>query len=151
MKTHFDILRKVRELVLRVIDGLTLEQMHTIPEGFKNHIAWNFVHLVVTQQLLHYKLSGKECMVSEEWINLYRKGTAPTSVLTREEFDEAVKLFKELPNTLEEDYNKGIFTEYTEYPTSTGFVLDSIDTAIAFNNMHESLHLGIIMSQRKLV
>lgn len=151
MKTQFDILRKVRELVLRFIDGLTLDQLHTIPEGFKNNIAWNVVHLVVTQQLLHYRLSGNDCLISDELIDLYRKGTVPTKVMTQAEFDEAIELFKSLPDTLEKDYNNGLFTQYKEYPTSTGFVLDSIDTAIQFNTMHESLHLGVIMALRKLV
>ena len=151
MKTSFNILRKVRELVLKYIDGLTLEQLHTIPEGFKNNIAWNVAHLVATQQLLHYKLSGKDCLIPDELIEANRKGTSPSDKFTQETFDEIIELFKGLPDTLEEDYNEGIFTEYKEYPTSTGFVLDSIDTAIAFNNMHESLHLGVIMSLRKLV
>ena len=151
MKTQFDILRKVRELVGKVINGLTLEQLHTIPDGFKNNIAWNVAHIVVTQQLLHYRLTGKDCLVSDELIDLYRKGTVPTKVMTQEEFDEVLDLLNALPDTMEEDYNAGIFTEYKEYPTSTGFVLTSIDAAIAFNNMHESLHLGVIMSLKKLV
>lgn len=151
MKTQFDILRKVREIVAKVVSGLTIEQLHTIPEGFKNNIAWNVAHLVVTQQLLHYRLSGKDCLVSDEMINIYRKGTSPSTTMTLEEFNEVLKQLKEIPDNLENDYNNGIFTEYTTYPTSTGFVLDSIDSAIAFNNMHESLHLGVIMSLRKLV
>ena len=151
MKAQFDILRKVRELVIKAIDGLTLEQLHVIPEGFKNNIAWNVAHLVVTQQLLHYRLSGKACLISDELIDANRKGTAPTSTFSQQEFDEILELLKVLPNKMEEDYNAGIFTHYKEYPTSTGFVLDSIDTAIAFNNMHESLHLGVIMSLKKLV
>jgi len=151
MKTQFDILRKVRELVVKNLNGLSLEQLHTIPVGFKNNIAWNVAHLVVTQQLLHYKLSGNDCLVLDELIEANRKGTSPSEQFTQEEFDEILDLLKGLPDTLEEDYNEGIFTEYNEYPTSTGFVLDSIDTAIAFNNMHESLHLGVIMSLRKLV
>ncbi len=151
MKTQFDILRKVRELVVKSIQGLSLEQLHAIPEGFKNNIAWNVAHLVVTQQLLHYRLSGKDCLIPEELIEENRKGTSPTKKFTQEEFDEILELLKGLPNTLEEDFNEGIFTEYKEYPTSTGFVLDTIETAITFNNFHESLHLGVIMSLKKLV
>lgn len=151
MKTQFDILRKVRELTIKTIQGLTLEQLHTIPEGFKNNIAWNVAHLVVTQQLLHYRMSGKDCLVPDELIDLNRKGTSPSTQFTQEDFDEVLELFEGLPNTLEEDYNEGIFSEYKSYETSTGFVLDSLDTAIAFNNFHESLHLGVIMSLKKLV
>ncbi len=151
MKTQFSILRKVRELVLKSIDGLTLEQLHKVPEGFNNSIAWNVAHIVVTQQLLHYRMSGKDCLVSDELIDANKKGTIPTGEFTQEEFDEVLELMNGLPDTLEEDYEAGIFTEYNEYKTSTGFVLDSIDTSIAFNNFHESLHLGVIMSLKKFV
>ncbi|MBL4605620.1 MAG: DinB family protein [Flavobacteriaceae bacterium] len=151
MKTQFNILRKAREITSKRIDGLTLEQLHIIPDGFNNNIAWNVAHLVVTQQLLNYRMSGKDCLVSEELIEAYRKGTKPESQFTQEEFDEVLELFEGLPDTLEEDYNAGIFTEYKEYTSSTGFVLDSIENAISFNNFHEAMHLGVIMSLTKLV
>ena len=80
MKVHFDILRKIRASVLSLIDGYTLEQLHSIPHGFKNHIAWNVTHLVVTQQLLHYTLSSRDCLVSDELINQYKKGTTPKKI-----------------------------------------------------------------------
>ena len=151
MKTQFDILRKNRELVLLVVSNLTLEQMHAIPSGFKNNIMWNFAHLCVTQQLLHYKMSGKDCLIPDDLIENFKKGTNADYTVSQEEFDELKELFINLPNTLEEDYNEGIFSIYKEYKTSTGFVLDSIETAISFNNFHEALHLGIIMSIKKLV
>jgi hypothetical protein len=151
MDTQFDILKKSRELVLKRIDGLTHDQLHKIPEGFKNNIVWNVAHLVVTQQLLHYKLSGLQCLVPDELIDQYRKGTSPGEGMSMEDFEEVKELLAGLPDTLAEDYKEGIFKEYTEYPTSTGFVLTDIDTAIAFNNLHEGIHLGTIMALAKLV
>ncbi len=151
MDIQFDILKKSRELVLKRIEGLTHEQLHKIPEGFNNNIVWNVAHLVVTQQLLHYKLSGLQCLVPDELIEKYRKGTGPSEEMSAEDFEEVKELLAGLPDTLVEDYKEGIFKEYTEYPTSTGFVLTSIDTAIAFNNLHEGIHLGTIMALTKLV
>ena len=151
MNSQFDILKKSRSLTLKAIEKLTLEQIHTIPDGFKNNIAWNVAHLVVTQQLLHYKLSGLSCLCSNDLIKAHTKGTLPTKTFTQEEFNEVLELFTGLPETLEEDYNAGIFKKYNEYPTSTGFILDSINTAISFNNYHEGLHLGTIMALKKLV
>ncbi len=151
MKTQFEILIKSRELVLQVIDDLTIEQLHTIPKGFKNNIVWNVAHLVVTQQLLLYKLSGVNCLIPNDLIADFRKGTFPTRNFTNEEFDEIKDLLSALPETLIEDYEAEIFQDYEEYETSTGFVLDSLETAIAFNNYHEGLHLGIIRSIKKLV
>jgi hypothetical protein len=151
MKTQFDILKKSRQLTLKVINDLTLEQIHTIPDGFKNNIAWNVAHLVVSQQLLQYKLSGLDCLVPDELIAAYRKGTFPTEKFTEEEFEEVTDLFAGLPDTLEEDFNEGIFEKYTTYETSTGYILDSIEAAVNFNNYHEGVHLGIILAIKKLV
>ncbi|WP_397444564.1 DinB family protein [Polaribacter sp. R77954] len=151
MNTHFYILKKSRALLMKELEGLTLDDLHRIPEGFKNNIAWNVAHLVVTQQLLHYKLSGLNPLCSDELIEAHRKGTAPTKVFTAEEFEELKELLIGLPDTLEEDFNAGIFQNYTEYPTSTGVVLDSVDIAIPFNNFHEGIHYGIIRSIKKFL
>ena len=151
MNTQFDILRKSRDLVLKELDGLTLDQIHKIPNGFKNNIAWNVAHIVVTQQLLHYKLSGLNCLCPDELIEAHKKGTVPTKTFTEEEFDEVKELLVGLPDTLQEDFEAGIFESYTEYPTSTGFVIDAIETAISFNNFHEGIHYGIIRSIKKFL
>ena len=151
MKVQFDILTKTRAIILYYIKELSLDQLHIIPDGFNNNIAWNITHLVVTQQLLHYKLSGNDCLVSDELIATYQKGTSPTVKFSQQAFDEVLELFQGLPSTLEEDFEAGIFKEYSAYKTSTGFVIDSMEKAIIFNNFHESLHLGVIMSLKKLV
>ncbi len=49
------------------------------------------------------------------------------------------------------DLEKGIFTSYSEYPTSTGYVLNNVQDAIAFNNFHEAIHTGVMMGIRKFV
>ena len=151
MNIQFDVLRKSRELVLKELEGLTLEQIHKIPEGFKNNIAWNVAHLVVTQQLLHYKLSGLNPLCPDDLIEAHRKGTSPTKIFTEEEFEEVKDLLMALPNTLQEDFEAGIFENYNEYPTSTGYVLTDIENAISFNNFHEGIHYGIIRSIKKFL
>ena len=151
MNKQFEVLKKSRALVFKKVDNLSIEQLHKIPEGFKNNIAWNVAHLVVTQQLLNYKLSGLNCLASDELIEAYKKGTLPTETFSEEEFEEVKELLVGLPDTLQEDYEAGIFTEFNEYETSLGFTLDSIETAISFNNLHEGIHLGTIMALVKLV
>jgi hypothetical protein len=151
MKIQFDVLRISRELILKELEGLTLDQIHETPEGFKNNIAWNVAHVVATQQVLHYKMSGLNCLCPDDLIDDYKKGTSPTKIFTEEEFEEVKELLMGLPDTLEEDFEAGIFENYDEYPTSTGFVLASIETAIAFNNFHEGIHYGIIRAIKKLV
>lgn len=151
MKHSFKNLSKARALMLALIKNLSIDQLNTIPSGFKNNIAWNIGHLVVTQQLLCYRNAGLPCLISNEMIELYKKGTAPTKEITSEAFEEIKSLFVSLPEVLERDYNSRRFQQYKEYPTSTGIILSDIETAIGFNFFHEGIHLGVLMALKKLV
>tara|TARA_B110000211_G_C13840280_1_gene447549 strand:+ start:162 stop:617 length:456 start_codon:yes stop_codon:yes gene_type:complete len=151
MEHVFDSLSKGRILMLKLIDGLSIEQINAIPESSKNNIAWNIAHLVVTQQLLCYKLSGLPCLVSDEMIDLYRKGTVPTRDVTKDEFGEIKEFFLSLPLRFEEDYKKNLFENYSEYKTSVNVTLTNIKSAATFNLFHEGIHLGAILGLRKLV
>lgn len=151
MEHIFDSMSKGRVLMLKLISGLTMEQLNKIPEGANNSIAWNIAHLVVTQQLLCYKLSNLSTLISDDWIELYKKGTVPTKDITSEEFEKIKEQFIALPLKFEEDYNAGIFETYTPYTTSVNVTLQNIQAAATFNLFHEGIHLGAILGLRKLV
>ncbi len=151
MQKNFEILLKTRHLLLKITEELTMEQLNEIPQGFKNNIAWNIAHLTVTQQLLCYKLSGLNCLVSEEMIVNFQKGSAPNHTISKEEFKVIKQQFLQLPLQLEADYNKGVFKNYNEYKTSVEITLNSIEDGIMFNTYHEGIHLGIILQLMKFV
>ncbi|WP_372765906.1 DinB family protein [Lutibacter sp.] len=151
MQKQLETLLKTRQLVLKLIENLTTDQLNKIPMGFKNNIAWNIAHLAVTQQLLCYKLSGLNCLVSEEMIADFQKGTAPNYTVSKEEFEMIKEQFLQLPLNLKEDYDKGIFKNYNEYTTSVNITLNSIEDAIMFNTYHEGIHLGIILQLMKFI
>jgi len=151
MQKQFADLLQTRKFLLKITANLSIEQLNKIPDGFKNNVAWNLAHLVVTQQLLCYKLSGLKCLVSEEMITNFQKGSAPNHKISVEEFEKIKELFLELPLYLERDYNEGIFKNYTSYTTSINISLNSIDEAIAFNLYHEGIHLGVILQLLKFI
>ena len=151
MKKKLSILKITRDNILNSIKDLSIEQLNKIPEGFNNNIIWNVAHVVVTQQVLVYKLSGVEPRISSGLIDKYKKGTFAIPNISQTEIDEIKYLLKEAVNWVEEDYEKGIFKNFSEYPTSYNFVLQCTEDAIFFNNIHEALHLGYIMAMKKLV
>ena len=59
--------------------------------------------------------------------------------------------FLQLPVQLNEDYEKGIFKNYTEYITSVNVTLSTIEDGIDFNLYHEGIHLGVILQLLKFV
>ena len=138
-------------MIAPFLEKYTLEQLNAIPEGFSNNLIWNIAHIVVTQQILVYKLSGLPMNVSDEMVEKYKKGTKPEHQATQAEVDEIKSLlFKTIDQTAV-DYDNKIFNNFSEYPTSTGFILKSAEDAMVFNNFHEGLHIGILMSIRKFI
>lgn len=151
MNQLFTITATSRNMVSKILENHSLEQLNKIPEGFSNNLIWNIGHIIVTQQLLVYKLSGLPMMVPEQMVDKYKKGTKPEQDVTQSEVEEIRSLLFTTIEKTKEDYANGVFKNYQEYPTSTGFVLNNAEDAIAFNNFHEGLHIGIMMSLRKLV
>nr|WHW29867.1 DinB family protein [uncultured bacterium] len=151
MQKQFEILRANRIQILKIIEPLSINQINKIPEGHRNSIAWNMAHLVVTHQLLCYKHSGLNILVTEEMVEKYQKGTVPQNEMTLEELDYVKEQLLALVDTFEEDYKANIFREYQAYPTSAKVILNDITDAFQFNNFHEGIHLGVILSLKKQV
>jgi hypothetical protein len=149
MKVNFDLLDATRQNILNTIEGLNISELNKVPKGFSNSIAWNVAHIVVTQQLLHYAMSNEEVLVSSELIAQYRKGTKVGAPISEEDWQIVIDLLKSLALQLRKDYALEKFKNYKVYPTSYGYELANINEALAFNNVHEALHLGYIMSMKK--
>ncbi len=153
METALRILQNNRNVYLRLFETFTLEQLNTIPKGFSNNIVWNIGHIIVTQQLLVYKLSGLPISVSENMETLYKNGSIPTGKTTQEEVEELKELLVSLPIKTKLDFEKtNFFKDYQEYTTkTTGFTIDSAKTALEFNNFHEGIHFGIMLQIKKFL
>ncbi|AWW31695.1 DinB family protein [Echinicola strongylocentroti] len=142
---------KTRENFIHLINGMTLAELNEIPTGFNNNIVWNFGHVIVTQQLLCYKLSGQDMLVSGELVEKYRKGTKPEAPATSKEIEELKILALSTLESFKNDFMAGHFKEFNEYTTSFGATLRNISEAVEFNSIHEGMHLGYAMAQRKAV
>lgn len=108
-------------------------------------------HIVATQQILVYRWSGLPTLIDEAWVDRYKKGTAPEGGPSEEDIDTLKDSLLFTAIQAEEDYFKGLFKKYQEYTTSTKVTLSSVEDAINFNNFHEGLHLGVILSQLKVL
>lgn len=140
---------KIRLIFKLIIEEFSLEDLNKIPKGFSNNIIWNIAHTVITQQLLVYNLSGLPMMLSNEMVQMFRKGTKPERDLTQSEVDEIKEL---LISTIEKtivDYRNKVFKTYQEYTVSTKSTLTNVDEAISYNHFHEGMHLGYILALKK--
>ena len=151
MHTTFKIWKNNRAIYAKFLQHNTLDQLNKIPVGFNNNLIWNIGHVIVVQQRLVYGLSGLDMTIPEELFQKYKPGTKP-------EFDEpteTIELLKEqLIKPIDQtiiDFENGIFKDYHEFTTSKGFHLATAGDAITFNNYHEALHLGAMVSILKFL
>lgn len=151
MEAIFKTLETSRELMLEFFDKYSLDQLNKIPEGFSNNLIWNMGHVLVAQQSLYYKICGLETYISHEFTEAYKPGSRPTGNTSQEEADEVKSLMLELLEKTQSDYEKGLFKNFNPRKTLTGFQLDTLEDAMAFNNYHEGIHYGMMLNIRKFV
>ena len=151
MEATFRIWETSRNLYKNFLDNYSLEQLNTIPAGMSNNLIWNIAHVIVSQQKLVYALSGLTMHISDAMFEKYQNGSRPDGKTTQTEVDEIKKFLLEMVEKTKSDFEAGIFKEFHPYQTKTGFYLGTFTEAIAFNNYHEGVHLGIMMSIKKYI
>jgi len=151
MHATFEINHSSRNVLLKFLDNHTLEQLNKVPEGFSNNLIWNIGHVVVVQQMLVYKLSGLNMMISDEMVDKFKKGSRPEDKVSQAEVDEIKKLLFSTLEQTKEDFANDIFDEYMEFTTMSGYTIKNAAGAMEFNNYHEAMHTGIMMQIKKFL
>lgn len=149
MDATFRIWQTSRGLYQNFLDNYSLEQLNTIPVGMSNNLIWNIGHVIVSQQKLVYALSGLPMHISDSLFEKYQNGSRPDGKTSQAEVDKIKKLLFEMVEKTKADFEAGIFKEFHPYQTKTGFHLGTLNEAMEFNNYHEGIHLGIMMSIKK--
>lgn len=151
MKNVLEQTLQLRKGFYHILKTTPREELLKIPNGYNNNIWWNIAHIVATQQILIYKLSGVPVGVSLEFIDKFKKGGTPNGTATDEEIEQVKKLlFSTIEKTIA-DYDGGLFENFKEYPTSAGVTLKNVDDSISFNHFHEGLHIGAIFALQRAV
>ena len=152
MNFTFEVLSNTRKWLKSILEKTTLDDLNKISKGFNNNIIWNIGHIIVSEQLLVYKLSGVSSTINDDMINKYRKGTKPDAPVTQEEVDIINKLLFTTIEKTKMDLKRGVFKEYNTYTVSTtGNTLTNVEEALHFVLFHEGLHIGYILAQLKAI
>lgn len=152
MDFTFQVLNNTRGIFSKIIENNSLEVLNKIPEGFNNNIIWNIAHVVVTEQLLVYRLSGLQPALSVDLINKYKKDTKPEGATSQEEVNEIKGLLFSTTEKIKEDYKSRVFKSYNAYTVSTtGNTLTNIEEALQFVSIHEALHYGYVLALLKAI
>lgn len=148
-------LRGFRIFLLKQLDGLSIEQLNTIPNAFNNNLIWNVGHMIAVQQGMCYTRSRISPRVPEAITSAYLPGTRPMQPVGEKEAERLKLLLISSIDELEDDYHrKKVFQEYV--PSNTiqqtfGFSVVNVNDAINYLLHHDGLHFGYMMAMRHLI
>jgi len=136
-----------RKTLVHFLNELDHEQLIKIPKNFNNSIFWNIAHILVTEQLLTYKLSGLPLNIDVNLVEKYTKGSKATTNVSKEE----VEYVKNNLVSVVLKTQEGAFKNYSKYDTSVNISLNNINDSLQFMAFHDGIHLGVILSLKKVV
>jgi hypothetical protein len=140
-----------RKSLIKILSSMSEKSMLRIPETHRNSVFWNVAHLMVTQQLLAYKLSGLPLDLEDSFVKRYAKGSEATEAVSAEDITFVKENLVSLSEKVQQDFEEGLFKSYNPYMTSTGIELTTIEEALKFSAFHDGIHLGVVLSLKKLV
>jgi hypothetical protein len=151
LNPNLNIILQSRKASKKILDYLSIEQINKIPEGFNNNIIWNCGHIIVVQQMLTYGLTDIPMPVSKELLNEFMPGSKPNQFYDQNAVDNIKNLLFSTYEQLTEDIVSGKLMHIKPFMSALKFEITDIESAIAFDQYHEAMHMGIILSLRKLV
>ena len=153
MEKIIEVIKACRSKWLTLLNELTTDQLNKIPAGFNNNLAWQFGHVIVSQQILCYRLAGQKFVINEDLIDRYKNGSKPESYISEEEINLLKGYMLSTIEQLEIDLDNGTFANYTPYTISTypGLRLANVNDAITLIVSHDTLHYGCSLSLKRLV
>lgn len=153
MEKVFKFIIDARKAFIELLDGLSIEELNRIPEGFNNNIIWNFGHIVVSTQTLSYVRTGIwPDKFRVKFVDAYEKGSKPSYFVNASEVDTLKALSIATIQKIEEDYKQGIFESTHAYQTSTyGALLQDIEAVLVTSIGHDNLHFGYAQAQRRAI
>jgi len=153
MDKIIEVIKACRSKWLTMLDELTVNQLNIIPPGFNNNLVWQLGHVIVSQQILCYRLAGQKFVINEDLIDRYKNGSKPENDISEAEINLLKGYMLSTINQLEIDLANGLFANYTPYTISTyaGFTLTNINDALTFIVSHDALHYGCSMGLKRLV
>lgn len=142
--------RIARSYMRQRIEGLSNEQLLLVPTGAENNILWNVGHVVLSHFRLVYRPAGAAVPLPESWNEWFLPGTSPAGWGNcGPDVSEVMDQFESQFDRIAADHTKGLFSAYKAFELKSGSRLNTVEEAMAFNLMHEGIHIGAIIALKQ--
>jgi hypothetical protein len=141
----------VRSWLVQSAQRLTEAEILAIPRGSRNNILWNIGHVITDQCNMIYARCGLAGPLPAEYIAFFDPGTSPADWNATPIIEDVLRHASMLGERIETDYREGRFSSYRPNTLDDGITLADFESALSHCNLHEAMHLGVVVTLRKLV
>lgn len=153
VETLLDQTLSVRQMIVKVLKSIPVEQADTIPPTWHNNARWHAGHLLVTPCLLTHGLLKEDLTVPAVYRQWFAKESSPAAWTEADAIptyadlvDEIIPLGGRLIESFKDRLNEPFLEPYT---TSVGIVLKNPADAFTMSLMHDGIHLGMLLALRR--
>jgi hypothetical protein len=144
-----------RRLQRELLGDLPAEALTVIPEGWRNHLLWHIGHLTLVQQALIYGMSGTPMPMDgadfKHFMTWFGRDSSPLDWKQVPEAAHVLELHDRLWRSMGDDLAAERFQGYRPYATAMGVTISTVEEALAFNNVHEGIHYGLMLRLKHAV
>ncbi len=140
-----------RKAYKKILDSFSTEQINMIPAGYNNNIIWNCAHVITVQQMFTYGLAELPFTIPAEMFMEFSPGTKPVKYYDETNVDDIKKMLFSSMELLEADIKAEKFKSLRPFTTALKFEITNIESAIAFNQYHEAMHMGHVLDLRRFL
>jgi len=150
-----DHARGIRDLTIRVASRFTADEAYRIPPSCNNCPVWNIGHVLIVQEKLLLAAFDRKRVLPSRYHELFSDGSCACDWNgNRPDWNEVLSLLDPARTRVEEFLRSGVDLGAPlrePYMTQTGMVLNNLGDSLSFSTIHESIHLGVLMSYRHLL
>lgn len=139
-----------RGYFLHNLEGVTNDQMLSVPDGMGHNVLWNLGHVVHSLYSMTYKPCGLPMPIPDSYEKLFKGGTSPKDWEATPDVTEVMEHMQNSSKIVAGELSKGTFNGFTKLDLA-GTPLTSIEQVLGFHLYHEGIHLGMCMELKKLV
>jgi hypothetical protein len=137
--------------VNRLPQGLDEGQLLKVPAGLRNNILWNLGHLIVDNCDMLYRPAGLKPPHPEAFASLFSAGTSPDDWSEPPPVAEVLECSRGLADQVVRDVQAPCFRPFDPKLVVSGWPVANLEETLAYVTLHTAIHLGIMMTLRRLV
>jgi hypothetical protein len=149
----YEQLAFIRKGTIKVIESTDESLLTIIPQGFNNHIFWNYGHIFVIQERMVFPAMREPSELNEILIQLFNNKTSPANwSINPPPIDEITQLLRDQTTRIQEMFKDRLDEKLIEpFMLFKSLPFYTLRDILTFTIFHEGMHLETMKMYRRML